>query len=515
MFRIDGEKVSFKAFNELVKQYNIHVDNLCMFLPQDRVQDFTKLNPQEILASTQSSVCSQDINDIFEQLKEKRDTQKNLTRNNNEIAVQLDDHINRNNQLHSMIENSKLKDQMVKDCEMYKKKLAWIEYDQIKVQYNEATEDIKKLNESINSKKELLKPLEKRQSEIAGTKKNLQESITKTNTLMVQYNKDIDNLMDTTFKLESEIGLTKQNFRNVVANAKTLDKDLKEHEILVNCDKNELAEAQAKLNEQGDYEGKRRALEKQYRGNQAQMEKLMQEMENINRTVDESITPEINSCKRKLENMNDVNLQRFNILRQNFEETFAAYQWLDQNRHTFRSHIFNPIITEITITEKKYAKYVENIISNRDLLSFLCTNKDDMRDLIVKFRNELNLQVSVGYTEPDEMLRYQPNIEINSTLKNLGLYAYALDVIEGPAPVLNYLCRLYNIHNTAIGNDKTYKCASQIPQSINLFFSTNHRFLVNISAYTGNKSSSCSEIHPRNILNIGIDQTLVEQEQNR
>ncbi|XP_070501492.1 structural maintenance of chromosomes protein 5 [Chironomus tepperi] len=516
IFKIDGEKVSAKVYSETVKsKYNIHVDNLCMFLPQDRVQDFTKLNPQEILYNTQTSVCSQEIIDTFESLKQKREQQKNLTKSNIDMQVQLEDHINRNNQLHSLIENSKLKDNLLKELDMHKKKHNWLEYDRIKARYDEAANDVKILHESIENKKALLKPLEKRQAEIAGTKKNLQASISKSEALMVQCTTDTDKLLETSTNLESDISRVKQDFRNAVTNAKTHEKDIKEHEFLVSLDRKEYEEAEQNLQEEGDVNATIHKYDNSMRKNKAHIEDIMQKMETMNRNLEENIIPQINNSKRKIEQMKDTGRQRFNILRSKFEDAYQAYQWLDSNRNKFRGHIYNPIITEITVTDKKYAKYVENTIANRDFETFLCTNKEDMKDLIVKFRNELKLNVNVGYTDPDETLRYQTEIPLDRNLKNLGIFAFVLDVIDGPIPVLNYLCSLYRIHNTAIGNDKTSQCASQIPDNVNVFFSTNHRFVVNISAYSGKKSTSSGEIFARNILNVGIDQDLLKQEEER
>jgi len=516
VYKIDGNKVTPKLYAETVKkEYNIHVDNLCMFLPQDRVQDFTKLNPQEILFNTQTSVCSQDIIDTFESLKQKREAQKNVTKSNADIQVQLEDHLNRNNQLHSLIENSKLKDKLVKELEMHKKKHNWLEYDKVKTRYDEAANDVKMLHESIENKKTLLKPLEKRQAEIAGTKKSLQTSISKSDTLMNQCTNDIDKLLEASNNLESEISKTRQDCRNAVTNAKSHEKDIKEHEFLVSLDRKEYEEAQQNLQAEGDVNLMMNKFDKDMRRNKNQIEEIMQKMENMNRNLEESIIPQINNSKRKIEQMNDTGRQRFNTLRSRFEDAYQAYQWLEANRSKFRGHIYNPVITEITVTDRKYAKYVENCIANRDLETFLCTNKDDMRDLIIKFRNELKLKVNVGYTDPDDTLRYEKEIPIDRNLKNLGVYAFVIDIIDGPIPVLNYLCSLYKIHNTAIGNDKTSQYASQLPDQISVFFSTNHRFVVNISTYTGKKSTSSSEIFSRNILNIGIDQTMLDQEQER
>ena len=41
---------------ELIKKLNIQVHNLCQFLPQDKVQEFAKMTPQELLENTQKAV---------------------------------------------------------------------------------------------------------------------------------------------------------------------------------------------------------------------------------------------------------------------------------------------------------------------------------------------------------------------------------------------------------------------------------------------------------------------------
>lgn len=40
----------------MIDKLNIQINNLCMILPQDRVQDFTKMNKKQLLEHTQKSV---------------------------------------------------------------------------------------------------------------------------------------------------------------------------------------------------------------------------------------------------------------------------------------------------------------------------------------------------------------------------------------------------------------------------------------------------------------------------
>ncbi|KAG5678899.1 hypothetical protein PVAND_008523 [Polypedilum vanderplanki] len=87
-----------------------------------------------------------EINDAFENLKIKREKQKNFAKQNANLQIQLEDNINRNEQLHGMIENGRLRDRLAANIEMLKKKKAWQEYNECKLKYDEADSDVKKLN---------------------------------------------------------------------------------------------------------------------------------------------------------------------------------------------------------------------------------------------------------------------------------------------------------------------------------------------------------------------------------
>lgn len=43
-------------------------------------------------------------------------------------------------------------------------------------------------------------------------------------------------------------------------------------------------------------------------------------------------------------------------------------------------------------------------------------------------------------------------------------------MIEGPAPILNYLCKAYNIHKIMIGNETVDNYADNLPNHIRHFF---------------------------------------------
>ena len=53
---------------DVTKKFNIQVDNLCQFLPQDRVVSFAKLSAQELLVETEKAVGGQVLLDAHQAL---------------------------------------------------------------------------------------------------------------------------------------------------------------------------------------------------------------------------------------------------------------------------------------------------------------------------------------------------------------------------------------------------------------------------------------------------------------
>lgn len=55
-WKINGRNANQNAVLQKVRELNIQVDNLCQFLPQDRVCSFAQLSPPELLQETEKAV---------------------------------------------------------------------------------------------------------------------------------------------------------------------------------------------------------------------------------------------------------------------------------------------------------------------------------------------------------------------------------------------------------------------------------------------------------------------------
>lgn len=124
-----------------------------------------------------------------------------------------------------------------------------------------------------------------------------------------------------------------------------------------------------------------------------------------------------------------------------------------------------------------YAKYFENVISTRDMLTFSCENKDDVQKLFKILRTEQKLQVNIIYTKASRTVdASSPPL---SEISKFGFNHFLLELVDGPIPILNYLCKTYSIHVVPVGTDHTYTVAEDIPEKYGVFF-TSKLFLYNV-----------------------------------
>ncbi len=120
-----------------------------------------------------------------------------------------------------------------------------------------------------------------------------------------------------------------------------------------------------------------------------------------------------------------------------------------------------------------FSKYLENLIS-RDFLAFSCEDQDDVQRMFQCLRTEQKLDVHIIWTKGVRSLHFaSPSI---SEISRYGFNHFLLELVDGPLPILKYLCRTYRIHDVPIGTDHTRSVAESVPHKFNTFFTRKFAF---------------------------------------
>lgn len=110
----------------------MQVDNLCQFLPQDKVQDFSKMDAQALLENTERSVGDPKLLEYHLQLKDKRTNFKKLEVDVTKTKRLLESKIQRRDGLQQTVATIKERKLIKRKIVTLKQKKAWMLYDQMR-----------------------------------------------------------------------------------------------------------------------------------------------------------------------------------------------------------------------------------------------------------------------------------------------------------------------------------------------------------------------------------------------
>lgn len=167
----NGKVVPKGEVLEITKRFNIQVNNLTQFLPQDRVCEFAKLSPVKLLEETEKAVGDPQLPVQHCALVEKSSKLKTIectVKRNGDTLNQLKA---LNVEQEKDVERVRQRAELLEKVESMKKKLPWLKYDMKKAEYIAAKEQEKdakkKLDEAANTLHEFSKPIEGKKQEKA------------------------------------------------------------------------------------------------------------------------------------------------------------------------------------------------------------------------------------------------------------------------------------------------------------------------------------------------------------
>jgi structural maintenance of chromosomes protein 5 len=164
-YTLNGQPVPGKGVQELARSMNIQIDNLCQFLPQDKVVEFAAMTPVELLQSTQRAAAEPEMLQFHEDLKKLRSHQKELLTNSRGDREVLRNLEGRQEMQRDDVERLKQRDEI-------KRQVSWMEmcrpipkYQDAKMRASIAKERKKKLTVELRTLTAELAPALRRVNE--------------------------------------------------------------------------------------------------------------------------------------------------------------------------------------------------------------------------------------------------------------------------------------------------------------------------------------------------------------
>ncbi|KAL1464174.1 hypothetical protein WDU94_003846 [Cyamophila willieti] len=490
-WNVNGRQTTEQQVKSLVAKLNIQIDNLCQFLPQDRVQDFAKMNKQQLFYNTLKSIGGIKMESTIDKLKELQKNFTSLKKTIENKTKSLDQETIDNQRLEGEVENSNERKKLVEHIELMNKKKSWLVYDAKLKEKAVLKQEADAIGKKYESEKLHVKPMEDKLKQINQSIKNVQARIAPLSSTRQQNFSVLMKCKEACARVRGDIELIEDQIKNMGDEETDIKKEIESKNMLLSVAANDT---------KGCDEEQVRAEMNRYK---KKMEHDLNQASNVKNTKSqiedwiEKIHSDLAATERRLQRIQNVKYQRENLLAELSEDALKATKWLRENRHLFSGEIYEPMLLEINVKRPDYARHIETLISRDDLLAFTCELPEDAGILLKELREVRKWRVNI-VTMPDARKRQSIPSQLYpiSHIRKFGFECYASDIIEAPEGIETYLHLNYNLKTIPIGGKEVanHHYNSTIPNGIARYLSDESLYSVFTSKYSGNVISSTNPL---------------------
>lgn len=447
IFLVDGKSQSKRAVIELCRSLSIQIDNLCQFLPQDKVVEFAAMTPVELLRSTQRAVASQEMIDKHESLKELRRNQKDIQAKNATDQEQLDNLEGRQRLQEADVERMREREQIETHVKLLEAARPFAAYRSARSAHNERKEirkaaqvELTRLTKEIEPSLRAVNAKEQYKAQIAAVVTQRKTAISQVERRADAIDKKFKDLQDQhnelvaadsaeksggkkhrqeIIRLEASIGQLKRQMEvePPELDVQAYNRRIREKRDAVDDSTNKVVELKKHQEEL-----RRRGLDKNYRIKQAQTD---------------------------LAQLDSQAGKQMSKLQELSHEASRLWAWVQQNQDQFEKPVCGPPIVECTIKDPKYVDLVESLFQESSTTAFTVQTKGDFKKLSDQAHDRMQLSAVNIRTQLVGLDSFHPPVSTDQ-MTRFGFEGWALDYMNGPEPVLAMLCGELHIHEAGI-----------------------------------------------------------------
>lgn len=446
-FFLNGRSARNKDIHQLRQSFGIQVDNLCHFLPQDRVVEFSKLSPKERLRETLRGAASAEMSAQFEQLKEWAAEQKSKIQEESERSATLKNLETRQNAQRGDVERMQMRTELINRLKFEKLLRPFARAGQYQAEWKAAKDRYRGLKEELIALQQQLQPALQAITNKESYAKSVKIATDGRKRLITNFQRVIDQCNKAERNHEASA-------REITARKEAITKDQVTAKSNIKKSNNKIHSLKHELENSEPIDFDPAEINRQVRDRQRQVNNINTTLEEIREsgsasadTINE-IKDKILEAQRRLAGLNTRSGRQLELLGKQSSDTAKAWNWVQKNKDRFQGRVFGPPVLECSLTEDRYAPMMESLFNRNDMLRITVTEFADMELL----SNELSRQ---GLTEINTYVCRTPLSAFQAPISEddaskLGIQGWALDFIQGPEQVRVMMCDQARIHATAV-----------------------------------------------------------------
>jgi recombinational DNA repair ATPase RecF len=443
---LNGKETTHKKIQSLMRLFKIQVDNLCQFLPQDRVVEFAACTPIDLLRETLRAAAPEEMIEWQGQLRELHKEKKELVADVHGHAETLQNLENRQQGLQADVDRIREREEIQEKVKDLEGALVICKYEDARKRHTEAKERKRREEEvlrqlqdehgpsleAVNCKQAYVQRIE---AFIPSRERAVREAEMKVSRVA----SDINTAAESIAEIENNIGAERNGFESKKKNLSLSRSKITAYQA-------DLRSRPADFNA-AEWNQRIRAEEHQVRELVAE-ERQISEQRNTIRDEARKINQAIQVIKDDLESLNTQQGQQLNLLRTHFPDAATAWDWVQEHMDEFEKPVFGPPMITCSIKDERYSDQVQSHLQTDEFTCFTAQTKSDYKKLSDQFYRQLSLSVVVRMCA-QPLSSFTPPLP-KEQAEAIGLDGFAIEFLEGPAPVLAMLCAEKRLHHAGV-----------------------------------------------------------------
>ena len=363
---LNGRVTTGKQVTDLVRKLNIQTDNLCQFLPQDKVHDFSKMNSKQLLGRTIDAIGDNQLKEDHERLKSMQNDVFASEDHYRMKLTALNDNRKKAEDLEKDVKNLEEKEKIERKIKLLEIRREWNLSEEAKKNMRDAEERRKAVEKKIKDEEKKLAPIQKEIQQYEKEVQKLQASVRQDQEAFRASMGPAKNKADRIEQVRDEMDNLDNRMNEILAEQEEKKTKIRDMNSEIERIKREIDNEDAnEQNPQGGSSAEKMAADvntvksdlKSFQNESARLATLVSELKMETKAL-ESKMSSINASKNTLLN---VDKQKMEILRERIpqgKDANQSIQWVENNRNKFRGNVYTPIVLHINVNDAHTAKYL-------------------------------------------------------------------------------------------------------------------------------------------------------------
>lgn len=451
-WQVNGMPSTHKEVKRITDDFKIMMDNLCQFLPQDKVSQFAKIPASELLRETERAVGSTNLIQYHDELIELDEKRSSIGSVLETEKVRLQELTEQQAGAEEMINLMKERQKYIDRCDLLNKAKVFLEYRDLalkKKEYEQGRKDAQaKLERLENHRAEFValadsskikygeasREAHKIQQDFNAKTLEVSRSKAKARSALEELQKDKSRLNST----ENRRRTDKKNQEELIAKIKKME---------------EIKERQPAFDPQELVRNKElyRQIVSQMEAAQEDADVPKQELQ-VLEDDRSALSGNMRILREKLNRLNSVLSQKLDNLERNESrlggDTARAADYVLKHKHLFDNEIHLPPVISVKIKDQRCLSQISGALSRNIMFTFTCESRKDYDTFTRIIIDENHWNVNVAEFSRSNKTRVEDHAEPcdRQILPSYGVNGFIIDLLDGSATVLNMLCHKANIH---------------------------------------------------------------------